>query len=243
MSKPALHPAAFLLVLLSIVLLSIGIVARASAEVPKPAACLLNRAAAQGGGDTAGAPSADRLATLARGVNLTDLFGESNVEPLGPLFRHLRLAGVRHVRIPISPRIFSPDAPAWQSHVLARLDQAVCAAIATGLGVVIDLHPTSALEPIGGTDEQIADRLSAVWQPLAARYADASPGLVFFEVLNETEVSGWPGVGASAEQHRARDTIGCPAQHIDPDGKSLEQSGIADRHEADRRSQRSVCVS
>lgn len=147
-----------------------------------PAACLSRHA-----GAARGAPRS-RGALLARGINVTDLFEPADEPDLPGTFRRLRRAGIRNVRIPVSPEIFASVPPAWQASALRRLDQAVCDAIDADLGVVIDLHPFALLEPVGGPIEAIGAQLAVVWRRLAARYGNASPDLVLFEILNEPKL-------------------------------------------------------
>jgi endoglucanase len=158
--------------------------------VPDASRCLTRLAdgRSQQGGALAAVPAA-RQAMLARGVNITDLFGTKQDPDLGAMFRRLRAAGLRHVRIPISPAAFSPDPPSWQGAALMRLDQAVCAALGQGLGVVIDLHPVKALGPANEPVDATAARLSEIWHRLAGRYQAAPSDRVFFEILNEPKLS------------------------------------------------------
>lgn len=161
--------------------------AAASSTIPAPLACLA--------GTAARVPLAldgipqSRRDRLARGVNMTDLFVDGSEPDLPGLFARLRRSGIRHIRVPVSPLVFAPAAPAWQASVLSRLDSTVCAAVTADLGVIIDLHPFENLQPEGGTTEQIGERLKLVWRRLAARYATASPDDVFFEMLNEPKLA------------------------------------------------------
>jgi hypothetical protein len=132
--------------------------------------------------------SPERRAILARGVNVTDLFDPDQEPNVEATFRRLRLAGVRHIRIPVSPEVFADNPPSWQAAMLSRLDRSVCAAIAQGLGVVIDLHPFGPLGPQNDSIETLTTRLAQVWRRLAGRYAHASSDKVFFEILNEPKL-------------------------------------------------------
>jgi hypothetical protein len=76
----------------------------------------------------------DRRAVLARGVNVTNLFGPTGNWPIEETFQRLRRFGVRHVRIPVSPELFSEPPPVSKATALARLDVAVCTAVALDLG-------------------------------------------------------------------------------------------------------------
>lgn len=175
--------------------------AATSSAVPAPLACLT--------GQSSSVPSAldgipqARRDRLSRGVNMTDLFVDGSEPDLPGLFARLRRSGVRHIRVPVSPLVFAPVPPAWQAAVLTRLDSTVCAAVAADLGVIIDLHPFEALQPEGGTTEEIGARLRLVWRQLAARYATASADHVFFEMLNEPKLvdgAQWAGIQAGILQ-------------------------------------------
>ena len=147
-------------------------------------------------GDTTGrvaqgsldAVPSDRRAVLARGVNVTNLFGSAGNWSVEDTFRRLRNFGVRHVRIPVSPELFSEPPPTQKAAALARLDTAVCTAATLDLGIIIDLHPFQALGPPGSSNDMIAAHLADVWKKLAGRYARVSPELVFFEILNEPKL-------------------------------------------------------
>jgi endoglucanase len=139
---------------------------------------------------------AARRATLARGVNVTDLFEPGGERKVDATFRRLRLAGIRHVRIPISADVFADNPPPWQAEAVRHLDQAVCSARAQRLGVVIDLHWPGAA-PKDETVETMTTRLAEVWRRLAGRYGRVPADGIFFEVLNEPKLPDerqWEGV-------------------------------------------------
>ncbi len=153
----------------------------ARAAVPPPAPCLAEAASARGPGGAVDIVPAERLAVLARGVNVTNLLGPAAIGDLDAAFAGLRDAGLRHVRLPVSPQTFAVDPPPWQADALRAIDAAVCAALRLGLGVILDMHPT---EPVA------TEALPDLWRQLAARYAAAAPDLIFLELLNEPK---WPG--------------------------------------------------
>ena len=178
----------------------------ALASVRRPAPCLQTEAAPE---RVVATVPAERLRTLSRGVNVTNLFGPSRIEDIARAFQDIARSGLRHVRIPISPLIFASDPPAWQAEVLTGLDQAVCAAVAEGLGIIIDLHPFEGLGPPGESVEAMIGRLELVWRLLAERYAAASPELVFFEVLNEPKLE-------AADWARAQDALAAAIRRSAP---------------------------
>ena len=82
---------------------------------------------------------------------------------------------------------------------LARLDKAVDTMLADGLAVQIDLHPEDSWKQELRTNNDRVDRLTTLWQRLAAHYATRDPERVFFEILNEPEVNDpyrWAGIQA-----------------------------------------------
>jgi endoglucanase len=181
----ALAAAALMMVVLGV---SIPASARpAPASISPVPHCLTNESVAPPREVLSDVPS-ERLATLARGVNVTDLFEPGHEQDVDAAFRRLHAAGIRHVRIPISPEVFADNPPSWQAAALSRLDQTVCSAIAIGVGVVIDLHPFSPLGPPGEAIETTTMRVAAVWRRLAGRYARAPVNKIFFEILNEPKL-------------------------------------------------------
>jgi len=82
---------------------------------------------------------------------------------------------------------------------LSRLDVAVDTILADGLAVQIDLHPEEDYKQKIKTDNAAVDRMVMLWRRLAAHYADRDPERVFFEIMNEPEVSDpyrWAGIQA-----------------------------------------------
>jgi aryl-phospho-beta-D-glucosidase BglC (GH1 family) len=84
---------------------------------------------------------------------------------------------------------------------LGRLDHAVDAMLAKGLAVQIDIHPEPDYKKRVRESSEGVDRFVMLWRRLAAHYAGRNPDLVFFEVMNEPEVSDpyrWAGIQARA---------------------------------------------
>ena len=79
------------------------------------------------------------------------------------------------------------------------MDRAVDTILANGLAVEIDLHPEDSYKQQLRTSDQQVDRLAKLWRKLARHYANRDPERVFFEILNEPEVSDpyrWAGIQA-----------------------------------------------
>jgi endoglucanase len=82
---------------------------------------------------------------------------------------------------------------------VGRLDRAVDTMLADGLAVQIDLHPEDSYKQQLRTSDYAVDRLVMLWRKLAAHYANRDPDRIFFEILNEPEVSDpyrWAGIQA-----------------------------------------------
>jgi endoglucanase len=84
---------------------------------------------------------------------------------------------------------------------LDRLDHAVDTMIANGLAVQIDVHPEEPFKQDVKNSNGGVDRFVMLWRRLAAHYANRNPDLVFFEIMNEPEVTDpyrWSGIQAAA---------------------------------------------
>jgi aryl-phospho-beta-D-glucosidase BglC (GH1 family) len=82
---------------------------------------------------------------------------------------------------------------------LGRLDKAVDTMLADGLAVTIDVHPEENYKEKVRTTSDGVDRFTMLWRRLAAHYATRDPERVFFEIMNEPEVSDpyrWAGIQA-----------------------------------------------
>jgi hypothetical protein len=129
-------------------------------------------------------PTAERLAVLRQGVNITNWFryppsqdarairaylGDTAIEDL-------RRAGFTFVRLPVQPEVLTG------AGVLVALADVLTRLQHHGLGVVVSVHPVDwHLETVSG------DRASllAVWRSLAPVLRPFDPRLTFPEVLNE----------------------------------------------------------
>ncbi len=82
---------------------------------------------------------------------------------------------------------------------VGRLDKAVDTMLADGLAVTIDLHPEEGYKERIRSGNEGVDRMTSLWRRLAAHYASRDPERVFFEIMNEPEVSDpyrWAGIQA-----------------------------------------------
>jgi hypothetical protein len=109
--------------------------------------------------------------------------------------------GFDHVRLSIDAAPLTQAFSAWggEGDFLVRLDKAVDEITATGMAVIIDIHPEDSYKQALRTDGTAVDRFVTMWQKLAEHYAGRDPNLVFFEILNEPEVNDpyrWAGIQA-----------------------------------------------
>jgi len=167
-----------------------------------------------------------RAGHLKRGINASEWFAQSPSDysaartnrytDAGDIALIARL-GFDNVRLSIDavPLEQSLDGvPGPNQDFVARLDQAVDTMLADGLAVEIDLHPEDSYKQQLRTNNGAVDRLTMLWRRLAAHYATRDPERVFFEIMNEPEVSDayrWAGiqarVAAAIRESAPRNTI------------------------------------
>ncbi len=108
--------------------------------------------------------------------------------------------GFDHVRLSIDSMPLASAMygfPGTNADFLKQLDHAVDTMVANKLAVIVDLHPSDDYKQKMRTDDQAVQRFTMLWSKLAAHYADRDPNMVFFEILNEPEVSDsyrWAGI-------------------------------------------------
>jgi hypothetical protein len=154
---------------------------------------------------------ASRFDRLRRGINLSHWFAQS---PTGKYERErlttymtaadidlIERMGFEHARLTLEPDpLFNQSQPDHlNAEYLVLLDSAVQMLLERGLAVIIDVHPSGDFKQKLGTERGI-EAFVDFWHSLAAHYANTDPERVFFEVLNEPEMSDgyrWYGVQAS----------------------------------------------
>jgi len=107
--------------------------------------------------------------------------------------------GFDNVRLSVDAAPLEAGARGLNTEFLARLDTAVDTMLADGLAVEIDIHPESSYKEKVRTTTDGVDRFTMLWRRLAAHYATRDPERVFFEIMNEPEVSDpyrWAGIQA-----------------------------------------------
>lgn len=171
---------------------------------------LLGTLAAQSQKPLTSVPAA-RLAHLRRGINASEWFAQV-YDRNGYTKEHLqswttasdialiKSLGFDHVRLSVNPEpMFTNNHPNdIPAEYLGYLDSAVKMILDQGLAVVIDLHPDDDFKAKLKEDafvQQFAD----FWRVLAQHYATWDADRVFFEILNEPEMTDryrWYGVQA-----------------------------------------------
>jgi hypothetical protein len=129
-------------------------------------------------------------------------------------FKLVKDLGCDHVRLSIDPGplLDNEATGAFRPEAMARLDETVKQITATGLVVVLDLHPEEGWKQMVIRTDDGAVKLLAFWKSFAKHFAATDPAQVYFEVLNEpdgVEAQQW-----TAEEARAVTVIRAQApQH------------------------------
>jgi endoglucanase len=166
-----------------------------------------------------------RAQHLQHGINASEWFSQSGDYSAARTNRYMdaqdialiaRL-GFDNVRLPIDPaplEKYPRAADGLNAEFMGRLDRAVDAMLANGLAVQIDLQPEDSYKQQLRTSDDAVDHLVMLWRKLAAHYAGRDPNSLFFEILNEPEVSDtyrWAGIqariAAAIRQAAPRNTI------------------------------------
>jgi endoglucanase len=151
-----------------------------------------------------------RAAHLRHGINLSNWFVPQS-DPPGFTQQHfqtsittqdlalIRQMGFDYVRLPVDPvPMFHPGrADQISGDYLNDLDAALKMILSQNLAVTIDIHPTDAFKHELATNDTLVEEYADFWRALAQHYASEDPENVFFEILNEPELSDpyrWYGV-------------------------------------------------
>ena len=168
-----------------------------------------------------------RAQHLKRGINASEWFAQTEDYSASRTDRYTDAAdialiarlGFDHVRLsidaaPLEASLQALPGGGENSDFLARLDRAVDTMLGDGLSVLIDIHPSDDYKQRLRNGNDSVDRLAMLWRKLAAHYAGRDPERVFFEIMNEPEVSDpyrWAGlqarVAAAIRQAAPKHTI------------------------------------
>ena len=151
---------------------------------------------------------AARVARLRRGINLSHWFSQAPNYTKERLDSHttaqdialIKAMGFDHVRFPIEPAPLlsdTPDPSILNTTYLGYVDSALDMILATGLAVVIDIHPSDEFKLRMARDERSIEAFAKFWRAFATHLAKRDPESVFLEVINEPMVEDgyrWYGI-------------------------------------------------
>jgi hypothetical protein len=110
--------------------------------------------------------------------------------------------GFDHVRFPIEPAPLlaeTPDPSILNTTYLQYVDSALDMILATGLAVIIDIHPSDEFKLRMNRDERGIEAFAKFWRAFATHLSKRDPEFVFLEVMNEPMVEDgyrWYGIQA-----------------------------------------------
>ncbi len=154
-----------------------------------------------------------RHARLRRGINLSHWFAQSPRRDYSEthLKTHtterdialIKSLGFDHVRFTVEPAplIVEADAAQLKPEYLRQLDAALDMLLASGLAVVVDIHPADEFKIKLRTDNGAAAAFVDFWRSLARHLSARDPERVFLEILNEPMVEDsyrWIGIQTKA---------------------------------------------
>ena len=190
---------------------------------------------------------ASRLAHLRRGINVSEWFAQV-YDPRGYTKEHfeswttssdialIKSAGFDHVRLSVNPQPLM-DAAQRQggtTEYFAYLDAAMKMILGAGLAVELDVHPDSDFKA-RLKDNDFVERFADFWRMLAKHYASWDSERVFFEILNEPEMtdpSRWYGVetklAAAIRQGSPTHTILATGARWDDNGDLISLEPLRD---------------
>jgi endoglucanase len=155
---------------------------------------------------------ASRLARLRQGINASEWFAQV-YDKRGYTKEHfqswttaedialIQSMGFDHVRLSVDPQpmMVNHRPEEIPAEYLGYLDAAVKMILDHGLAVVIDLHPDGEFKARLAKDDSFVQEFADFWRALARHYSTWDDERVFFEILNEPEMSDryrWYGVQA-----------------------------------------------
>jgi endoglucanase len=159
---------------------------------------------------TVSAVPASRVARLRHGINASEWFAQV-YDKRGYTKEHfqswttaedialIKSMGFDHVRLSVNPQPMMPNHRPDEipAEYLGYLDAAVKMILDQGMAVVIDLHPDGDFKTRLAKDDSFVQEFADFWRALARHYSTWDAERVFFEILNEPEMSDryrWYGV-------------------------------------------------
>src|SRR5829696_107655 len=151
---------------------------------------------------------AARFGRLRRGINLSHWFSQAANYSKTHLETHttahdialIKSIGFDHVRLPIEPAPLlaeTPDPSILNTTYLQYVDSALDMILATGLAVIIDIHPSDEFKLRMNRDERGIEAFGKFWRAFATHLSKRDPEFVFLEVINEPMVEDgyrWYGI-------------------------------------------------
>lgn len=149
-----------------------------------------------------------RFNHLRHGINLSHWFAQSltgsydrprlTTYMTAQDFDLIKSMGFDHVRLTVEPApLFNAGQPDQiEPERLSLLDDAVHMALARDLAVILDMHPSSEFKQKLNQEHGV-EGFADFWRSLAAHYSKSDPERLFFEVLNEPEMTDpyrWYGI-------------------------------------------------
>ncbi len=155
---------------------------------------------------------ASRLGHIRHGINLSEWFAQV-YDPRGYTKEHfeswttasdivlIKSAGFDHVRLSVNrqPMMDAMRRRDGSTEYFGYLDAAVKMILDAGLAVELDMHPESDFKERLAKEDDFVQRFADFWSTVAQHYAPWDADRVFFEILNEPEMSDayrWYGVEA-----------------------------------------------
>src|SRR5688572_15462643 len=151
---------------------------------------------------------AARFRRLRRGINLSHWFSQAANYSKTRLETHttaqdialIKSMGFDHVRMPIEPAPLmreTPDPSILNATYLQYVDTALDMILATGLAVVIDIHPSDEFKLRMLREDRNIEAFAKFWRAFATHLAKRNPESLFLEVINEPMVEDgyrWYGI-------------------------------------------------
>jgi endoglucanase len=161
---------------------------------------------------TASSVPPSRVARLRHGINASEWFAQV-YDKRGYTKEHfqswttaddialIKSMGFDHVRLSVNPQPMMPNHQPDEipAEYLGYLDAAVKMILDQGLAAVIDLHADGDFKARLAKDDSFVQEFADFWRALARHYSSWDAERVFFEILNEPEMSDryrWYGVQA-----------------------------------------------
>src|SRR5579883_2262422 len=154
----------------------------------------------------------ERAASLRHGINLSGWFASShdlneqhfNTFTSEADLKLIREMGFDSVRLGIEPSLIIRHGSLTPANpqALAALDRAVDEILANHLAVMLCVFPSDEYKHNLSTDRGV-DEFVLLWRVLAAHFVRSDPSKVFFELINEPEVSDpyrWMGIQARVDE-------------------------------------------